>query len=215
MSSNQEKTKIAVEVFDKHAIKYQQKFLDFDLYNDSFDLFCLNIKQPEAHILELACGPGNITKYLLSKRPDFKLVGIDLSPNMIRLATANNPDADFRIMDCKTISSFNQKFNGIICGFALPYLSKEEVIQLIKDSAGLLFQDGILYVSTMEDDYEKSGWQLSSAGEKVYQYFYEEKQLTTTLIEQGFEVIHLDRKKYQSDKGAEIVDLIIMARRIA
>ncbi|MBK6527930.1 MAG: hypothetical protein IPG07_21680 [Crocinitomicaceae bacterium] len=62
-----DKTKIAIEVFDKGAELYQEKFMDLKNYHASFDVFCESVKKENAEILELGCGPGNITKYLLSK----------------------------------------------------------------------------------------------------------------------------------------------------
>src|SRR5690349_5613480 len=130
-----DKTKIAVDIFNKHADKYQDKFMYFDLYNDTFDLFCLSIEKQNAEIIELACGPGNITKYILNKRPEFKILGTDLSPNMIKLAEINNPTAEFQLMDCRDIGKLNKKYDAILCGFGFPYLSKEEAIKFIKDAS--------------------------------------------------------------------------------
>ena len=72
-----DKSKIAVAIFNKLAKMYQDKFMNVDLYSESFDLFCNAIQKENATILEIACGPGNITKYLLNKRPDFNILGID------------------------------------------------------------------------------------------------------------------------------------------
>ena len=79
----------AAAAFDKNAVLYQDRFMDFELYNDTFNLFCVHVLTENAHILDLACGPGNITKYLLQQRPDFKILGIDLAPKMIELAKVN------------------------------------------------------------------------------------------------------------------------------
>ncbi len=208
-----DKTKIAVDIFDKYAEEYQQKFMDVDLYGDSFDLFCTKQKKENATVLELACGPGNISKYLLSKRPDFKLFGIDLSPNMIKLAKQNNPTASFAIMDCKNIGQLTQKYDAIMCGFCLPYLSKEETIQLIDDAANLVQPNGLFYISTMEDDYSNSGFRKGSKGDEMYMHFYTADFLTKTLREKQFNILHLDRKVYQLEKGVDTTDLIIIAVR--
>ena len=66
----------SVAIFDKLAELYQTKYMDVSLYNDSLDLFCDCILVENPEILEIACGPGNITKYLLQKRSDFKIYGI-------------------------------------------------------------------------------------------------------------------------------------------
>ncbi len=112
------------ETWNKLASLYQDKFMDLELYNESYDAFCNSIAKDNAKILEIGCGPGNITKYLLSKRPNYQIYGIDVAPNMIELARENNPTARFDVMDCRNISEINQDFDGIVCGFCLPYLSE-------------------------------------------------------------------------------------------
>lgn len=74
------------ETWNKVAQLYQDKFMDLNLYNTTYDYVCNAIIKNKAKILEVGCGPGNITKYLLSKRPDFDILGIDILPNMIELA---------------------------------------------------------------------------------------------------------------------------------
>src|SRR5438045_2838934 len=101
-----DKTKIAVDLFNKLASEYQKKYMDVSLYSDSLNLFCKLIPKQNATVLELACGPGNVTKYLLDKRPDLKILGTDLGPNMIKLARQNNPTVEFKILDCRNISVF-------------------------------------------------------------------------------------------------------------
>jgi len=175
-----DKTKIAVEVFDKLAELYQQKFMDVSIYSESLDLFC-KVLPKNAEVLELACGPGNITSYLLKNRPDLKICGTDLAPNMIRLAKQNNPSAEFGIMDCREISRLEKKYDAIMCGFCLHYLSKEETIKLIQDALTLLNTGGFLYLSTMEDEYSKSGLRRGSTGDEIFMHYHEAAYLTEAL----------------------------------
>jgi len=133
-----DKSKQSVEIFNKLANHYDEKYMDVSSYHKSFDLFCATIKKQNTEILELACGLGNITKYILSKRPGFKILGTDLAPHMIDLAKKNNPTAQFELMDSRKISSIEKKYDAIKCGFCLPYLSKEEAIKLIADASKIL-----------------------------------------------------------------------------
>ncbi|MCB0846279.1 MAG: methyltransferase domain-containing protein, partial [Bacteroidetes bacterium] len=89
MINKTDKTKAVINVFDNGAQLYQDKFMNLDLYRNSLDLFCENQKQKDAQILDIACGPGNITRFILSKNPDYKILGIDLSSKMIELAKTN------------------------------------------------------------------------------------------------------------------------------
>ncbi len=206
-----DKTKMAIEVFDKRANEYQARFMDVGLYHDTFDLFCNSITKENAEILELACGPGNITRYVLNKRPDFKILGIDLAPNMIELAKRNNPTATFQCMDCRDIRLLGKKYDAVMCGFCLPYLSKEESVQLISDVYNLLESNGLLYISTMEDDYAKSGLERSSSGDQVFIHYHQADYLTQALRENGFKIIEVQRIEYPKQDGSKTTDLVIIA----
>jgi ubiquinone/menaquinone biosynthesis C-methylase UbiE len=208
-----DKTKIAVEVFDKCASLYQDKFMNVDMYGDTFDFFCKAIKKENAELLELACGPGNVTKYLLEKRPDLKILGTDLAPKMIELAKINNPNAEFQLMDSRDIAKSNKKYDAIMCGFLLPYLSKEETMVLISDASKILNEKGLLYISTMEDDYSKSGFKKGSTGDEIFMHYHQADYLKDALHKNGFEIIKLERIKYPAADGSEIVDLIIITSK--
>lgn len=208
-----DKSKIAVDIFNKHAKAYQDKFMNLELYHHSFDLFCDSIKKKDAEILEVACGPGNITKYLLQKRPDLKILGTDLAPNMIALAAINNPTARFELMDARRIDQLSKKYDAIMCGFCFPYFSKEEALKFISDTSGRLNENGVLYISTMEDDYSKSAFKKGSAGDEIFMHYHQADYLTNSLKENGFSILGLKRQDYPESDGTNTTDLILIAKK--
>lgn len=208
-----DKTALAVSVFDRNAHSYEGKYMDVSLYADILDLFCKGINKQDATILELACGPGNITQYLLQKRPDFQVLGTDLAPNMIELARKNNPSAVFSIMDCRDINKLTAKYDGIVAGFCLPYLSKDDAIQLIYSAAERLSSGGMLYLSTMEDSYSRSRLHTSAAGDQLYIFYHEDGYLRKAIENKGMKIIDVQHKHYLSQNGADTDDLIILARK--
>ncbi len=205
-----DKNKQAVFVFNKMASQYEGKFMDVSLYGNTFDFFC-NYIPNNGETLELACGPGNITKYLLNKRPDLKILGTDLSVNMVELAKKNNPAAEFQLMDSRDISKIEKNYDAIMCGFCLPYLSKEETQQLIKDASKTLKTKGILYLSTMEDDYENSAFKKGSGGDEIFMHYYRAEFLTDVLKENGFTILDLQRIESFMTDGTKVIDLVIIA----
>lgn len=209
------RNKESVETYNKAAKNYQDKVMDMVLYNDTYDKFCALIDKKNPEILEVACGPGNVTKYLSSKRIDFKILGIDLAPSMIELATINNPQADFKVMDCRTIEKLDQNFDAIMCGFCMPYLSQQECSKMITDFSKLLRPNGVVYFSTMEDDYEKSGYETTSfSGQvRVYIYYHQADFLAACLTTSGFKIIDLQRKDCPEPDGTFFTDMIFMARK--
>ena len=205
-----DKAQNAVDVFNLRANDYAEKFMDTSLYHDTFNLYCAQLKNG-ASLLEIACGPGNITKYLLGKRPDLKILGTDLAPNMTALAQKNNPTAEFCLLDSRKISELKKKFDGIMCGFGFPYLSKEEAIKFITDSKTVLKEKGVLYISTMEDNYSKSGIHTSSKGDRMFLHYHEAAYLTEALRKNDFNILNVQRKIYEDGNGSEVRDLIIIA----
>ncbi len=199
------------ETWNKVASLYQEKFMDLDLYNDTYDFFCSSVVRKNAKILEIGCGPGNITKYLLTARPDFIISGIDIAPNMIELAQKNNPTADFSVMDSRQINRIKTKYDGIICGFCLPYLSTTESKKLISDCSGLLNQNGVLYISFVEGDPDQSGFQVSSSGDRVYFYFHRLDELKEQLLEHSFEQIRIFRKEFKRNENNIEIHTILAA----
>lgn len=202
------------ETWNKVAKLYQDKFMDLDLYDDTYDYFCEQLVNVNPAILEIGCGPGIITKYLLNKRPDFNIDAIDISPKMIELAKTNNPKANFQVMDSRKIDSLETNFDAVICGFCLPYLSESDCSKLMKDSSKILADNGIIYVSFVEGDYKNSGYQTASTGDRVYFYYHSLENITKWLNENNFRTIKLWHKQYNTSGGAEEMHAIIIAKRI-
>lgn len=193
------------ETWNKVALLYQEKFMDLDLYNESYDLICNSISKHNAKILDVGCGPGNITRYLLSKRPDLKIHGIDIAPNMIELAKRNNPAANFSVMDCQQINELNEKFDGIVCGFCLPYLSPSDCEKLIADACSLLNNDGLIYLSFVEGDPNASGFRVASTGDRSYFYYHSLHSLNVQLLTSGFIELKEFKVQYQNTETHTIV----------
>ncbi len=200
------------DTWNKVASLYQDKFMYLDLYNDTYDFICDSITRDNATILEIGCGPGNITKYLLSKRPDFDIFGIDIAPKMIELAKLNNPTADFAVMDCRQINNLDKKYDGIIGGFCLPYLSQTESNQLISASYDLLNDNGLIYLSFVEGDPDKSDFKVGSGG-RVYFYYHTLDDIKSQLDSFRFWDIKTFKVKYTISETEFDIHTILTAKK--
>lgn len=210
MSANQQ----SIQAFDQQAAAYQQFFMDLDLYNDTYDAFCNLVPERHARLLELGCGPGNITRYLLQKRPDLKIEATDAAPAMVKLAQANNPGAVCRLLDCRELANVPQTYRGIIAGFCTPYLNRAECENFIKDAAGLLPPGGIFYLSTLEGNYENSGIESSSNGKyHAHVYYYPETELQAFFTAHHLQVLQVFRKQLPKADGTTGTHLILLARK--
>lgn len=201
------------ETWNKVAALYQDKFMDLDLYDATYDAVCHALDKQGARILEIGCGPGNITKYLLNHRPDFDVFGIDIAPNMVALAQQNNPTARFAVMDSRDISQLTDRYHGIVCGFCLPYLSAEDCDKLLADCARLLDAGGLLYLSFVEGNPEDSGFQTGSSGDRCYFYYHELDEVKRQLVEHHFEAIEVVKVQYTKSAAVSEEHTVVMGRR--
>lgn len=76
---------------------------------------------------------------------------------MIERAKLNVPNAHFIVKDALKIDELTNTFDGVVIGFCMPYLNSEDCSKLIRSSSEKLNRNGIIYISTIEDDYSKSG----------------------------------------------------------
>lgn len=202
-------------IFDTYAREYQEKFMDLEPYHSSLDQFSEYIKSG-SKLLDIGCGPGSVSVYLQKKNPEIRIFGIDLSRNMLELAKRNIPFGEFRKMDCRNIDSLEEKFDAIVCGFCLPYLSEPEVADLLKNAAAILNSEGVLYLSTMVTDQYKSQCVGPSQGGdlRLLTHYHQAASLRDALKNNGFSLLHEQQLEEQERDGTKYHDQILIARRL-
>lgn len=202
----------AESVFNKQAKAYEEKFMYLDLYNDTYDALC-DLLHDTASVLDVGCGPGNISRYLFSKRPGLQVHGIDIASNMVDLARANNPSGCFGVMDCREISTLGRTYDAIVCGFCLPYLSQPETESFLTSATNLLQPGGLLYLSVIEGDRNYSRSQASADGQHTTMiHYYSESFLSSLLEPQAMKPVFVQRKEYR-DKSESSSHLILTFKK--
>lgn len=206
---------VSVQRFDEFAEEYASRFENVSGYIEQLTFFTDQIKAENPAILELACGPGNVTKFLKNRFPESRILGVDLAPKMIELAQKALPDVDFRVMDVRDISAITEKFDALMCSFCLPFLSKEDAVKLIVDCSALLNPGGVVYLSTMEGDENRAGFEKTSfsGDSEIYFNYHIQSDLESAFSGNGFRVVRLDRQNYLEPDGSVTIDLIFIAEK--
>ncbi len=202
----------AVDLFNKLADSYQERFFSVDHYKESLEIFLSHLDD-HSSVLDVACGPGNISHFLLERKPRLKLLGIDLAPNMIDLARINNPSASFLVYNALDIDNLDSSFEAIIIGFLFPYFSIEQVELFLQKTSEKLTENGIIYLSTMEDLHENSRLKASSTGEEIMMHYYEADFLIRLLEQIGFKVLSKHTQPFALSETESDTDLIIIAQK--
>jgi len=205
-----------IEIYNQYAKEYEQKFMLFDLYNDTFDDL-LQKTSLNSNILELGCGPGNVIKYFLNKRNDLQITGIDLAPEMLKRAKEINPTVTFHKMDIRHTTEINQQFEVIVGAFCLPYLSYNDLPIFFKNLNRLTKENGYIYLSCMEGESNKSGFEKTSftGDSELYIYYHQRLQLEKLLFTNGFCIEKFYTKDYPETDGTVTTDLIYLAKKIS
>ena len=204
---------ISAGLFHKHADLYRDKYMGLTLYDDFYRAFCERLRTGRARVLDAACGPGNVSRFLMAQRPDLDLLGIDLAPRMVELARAAVPSAQFAVHDCRHLVDLQRRFDGIICAFGLPYLSGEDATAFIRAADEALDQGGVVYLSTILGKPEDSGFQPCSTGEQIYLTYHREDQIVSLLQGCGFGLLKQIRLPSPSAASKSTTDLILIAEK--
>ena len=197
------------ETWNKVAKLYQDKFMDLDLYNDTYKYFCDLINKDNASVLDLGCGPGNILKQINTINPTYKLSGIDVAPNMIELAKTNLSKSVFEVLDVRQLNQHPFKYNAIIAGFVIPYLTEAESFKLIENCKNQLLSKGKLYLSFVDGQISQSGYISGSTGDRMYFNYHSTQSIKAELKKQNFSILKIVGVDYPKGNDIEIHTIIM------
>jgi SAM-dependent methyltransferase len=114
-------------IFSRHAAAYQQRLDGIMARGEARGrqrvIEFLDVG-PGMRVLDLACGPGTLTRPLAARvAPDGEVVGVDLAAGMIELARAGRiPNAKFEVMDIERLEFADASFDAAACGHGLQFV---------------------------------------------------------------------------------------------
>lgn len=113
-------------IFSRHAAAYKARLDEIMARNEARGrrrVIELLEVEPGQRVLDLACGPGTLSKPLAAlASPGGELVGVDLAEGMLALARAAGiPNARFEVMDIERLSFPDASFDAVACGHGLQF----------------------------------------------------------------------------------------------
>ena len=204
----------SVKTFDRLAETYARKYLALDTYDAYYRQFCSYVARQGASVLDVACGPGNVSAFLVRERPDLQVLGIDLAPNMVRLAQTHVPSARFLVHDCRCLPDLGRVFDGIAYAFGLNYLNQEDAEQFFESLSKVLAPNGVLYLSAMLGPRARSGLQASSSGDQIYVHYRPREEIEQLVQSAGLELVFSDEIASPASASNATIDVVLFAQRI-
>lgn len=205
---------VSVASFDRLADRYAEKYFHLDLYDRYLERFVKRIESQGTSVLDVACGPGNVSAYLAKARPNLKLVGIDLAEGMVRQASLRVPSAKFWVKDCRHIEGLEQVFDAAAFAFGLSYLTDDDANRFFTSLNAILTDSAMLYISTITGESSWSGFETSSSGDQVYLKYRSVADVVSMVERAGYRVDFTEVIASPANAPKLTQDLILIAQRV-
>jgi SAM-dependent methyltransferase len=131
------------ESYDSAAEAYAEH-LASELVRKPLDRHLLNRFAEETRgrglVGDLGCGPGHVARYLRDQ--GVTVVGIDLSPGMVRCAARLNPALEFRVGDMRALDLPAGSLAGIVAFYSIVHVGPEELPSLMGEFRRVLAPGG-------------------------------------------------------------------------
>jgi SAM-dependent methyltransferase len=152
--------------YDQVAEHYATEFFE-ELKRKPFDCQLLNdfaeSVRNQGSVCELGCGPGQVARYLKDRGVDMR--GIDLSAEMVKVATRLNPDIPFERGDMLSLNLDEDSLGALVLFYSIIHIQREDVVQALREMNRVLRPSGRIVLSFHggEGELHRDEWY----GEKV------------------------------------------------
>lgn len=134
--------------YDSVAAAYVEHLYD-ELAKKPLDRHLLNRFAEEVRdrgtVADLGCGPGHVARYLHDQ--GVRILGIDLSPEMVRWARELNPGLDFRVGDIRSLDLPDASLAGIVAFYSIIHLEPAEISVAFSEIRRVLAPEGVLLLA--------------------------------------------------------------------
>jgi ubiquinone/menaquinone biosynthesis C-methylase UbiE len=203
-----DKSREAVKIYDKIALKYLEKFRKPSAFLNKFVSFL----PKSARVLDVGCGPGTDSIYLKTK--GLNVEGIDLSKKMIKIARQRSSSIKFKVMDMRSLKYPDNFFDGLVVAYSLIHIPSKDIQKTLKELKRVLKNSGIIYFGLQEGKGERFLETPLNPKYKMFLHFFTMREFITLLKKHGFEVVFTAKLKPKSKEEFPCNKLFIIARKI-
>ncbi|AYL40160.1 class I SAM-dependent methyltransferase [Streptomyces sp. PDY-4] len=143
----------AAAVFDALGSEYEKAFASSQPHRASLARL-LGRLAPGSRVLDVGSGTGRPTAAALSAA-GHRVLGVDVSPVMVEIASRQVPGAEFRCADIRRIPLEDGSFDAVCLYFALLQMTRAEQSDVLRRLARALRPGGLLALATVPLDVEE------------------------------------------------------------
>ena len=131
------------------AAKAYAEHLATELVHKPLDRHLLNRFAEETRgrglVADLGCGPGQVARYL--QEQGVTVIGIDLSPEMVRVAAGLHPGIEFRTGDMNQLDLPGGSLAGIVVFYSIVHFRPAELGAVFQEARRVLMPGGWALIS--------------------------------------------------------------------
>lgn len=209
MSAGEPRT--AAAVFDALGTEYEEAFAGSAAHRASLEQL-LEVLPPHSRVLDIGSGTGRPTAQRLAEA-GHTVLGVDVSPVMVDIASRQVPAAEFRCVDVRELLLEEGGFDAVCVYFALLQMSREEQAEVFRLAGRALRPGGHLAVATVPLDVE--GVSGTFMGQPVEVTSFGEDEFTTMVEGAGFTVLSRESSMFVPALPAAVPEpqMFLLARR--
>ena len=155
----------------------------------------LSMLPANASILDIGCGAGQKTEYLVNK--GINVTGADFSEEMVTIAKEQMPATRFLVLDFYNIDEVEETFDCVVAQAVLLHIPKKDVVRVLEKTKQVLKPSGLLYLAVKErrqGSPDEKGEVENDYGDEYKRFFsyFSIPELKSYLEQAGFSVVSSD-----------------------
>jgi len=210
-SMEEDQGRTAAAVFDELGAEYERAFAGSPARHASLQRL-LEELPPHGQVLDVGSGTGRPTAQLLTEA-GHTVLGVDVSPVMVELASRQVPEASFVCADIREVELEEGKFDAVCAYFSLLQMSRDDQVRVLRKLGRLLVPGGVLAVATVPLDVEDLP--VVFMGQEMRVSSFDAEAFTEKVTAAGFSVLWERSDLFAPAHGAAVPEpeLFLVCRR--
>ncbi len=175
------------QVYDKIATNYSRKKAN-EYSLEELGKFN-SLLTPNSSILSAGCGAGRDANVF--QQSGHRVIGVDISENLLRIASSQHPQTPFVLGDMRRNPFPDTIFNGVWAHESIHHLDREDIAPTLLEFNRLLIPGGIVSILTRQGVGDVEVKEAMSSGQTREYTLLEPDELDILLMQSGFTKIEL------------------------
>jgi SAM-dependent methyltransferase len=166
-------------------------------------LFCDLVRDADlgTSVGDIGCGTGRLEPYLTARGLSPR--GIDLSPEMVRVARRDYPDFSFEVADLRKLPFEDASLAGAVCWYSLIYLPPSDRPAAFGELARVVKPGGFLVTAFKAGDSQvRRGGRGANLGVEFDVYWLSPAEMEHRVVDAGFSMVFWAGRPAEDGEGS-------------